>query len=341
MGIKSNIRKILVISFWCFISAGVLVLLIAAMKVKQEKICTGYNIEIIRSPDQLFLDKEDIARLLVSSPGYSLAGQSLKTFDLRKMEEKLERNEWISVAELFFDNKQTLQVRVEEREPVARVFTVSGNSFYVDSTGKRLGLSTKFSARVPVFTGFPTNKIAKADSLLLNTIHRMSRYILANEFWMAQVAQIDINASGNFEIVPALGNHIIEFGDGKNFDEKFARLLVFYKQVISKSGFNVYDRIKVQYTDQIVGVRNAAAMSRYDSLQAIKNVERLIAEARTEQERLIRMDSVEMTRMQHRTDNGGSPALLAMPDSSLTEKPNIQQQRNKSLEKEPKRKVQL
>jgi cell division protein FtsQ len=338
MGIKSNIKKLLFISFWCVLSAGVLVLLIAAMRVKQEKDCAGYNIDISSLGDQLFIDKKDIEDQLTRNGQQLIKGRSLKDFDLKKMEESLEKNIWISDAELFFDNNQQLQVKITERQPIARVFTSTGNSFYIDSACVRLPLSDKMSARLPVFTNFPSDKekLSKADKQLLKDIKLISSHIQAGEFWMAQVAQVDITAARTFELVPTVGNHIIEFGDAGDADKKFRRLFLFYKDVISQLGFDSYERIKVQYAGQVVGVRYANATSKYDSLQAIKNVERLIALAQTEQERLIRMDSIEVANMQHRTDNNESPAKLVMPDSS-TEKPNITTPSNQTREKKQNR----
>jgi cell division protein FtsQ len=47
----------------------------------------------------------------------------------------------------------------------------------------------------------------------------------------------------------------VEFGDGDNYEEKFHRLLVFYKQVLARSGMEKYKRIKVQYDKQVIGVK--------------------------------------------------------------------------------------
>lgn len=322
MNRKSNIRKIVIISFWCSISIGLLVLLVAAMKVKEEKNCTGYAVDISGSGDHYFIDKKDITDQLTGNGAVIVKGRSIKLFDLKKMEEKLERNAWISDAELFFDNRQLLLVKIKERQPIARVFTITGNSFYIDSSLTRLPLSDKTSARLPVFTGFPTDKekLSTQDKLLMQQMKLMSNYIRANSFWMAQVAQVDITASRTFEIIPTIGNTIIEFGDGLDCDKKFKRLLLFYQQVISKTGFSIYERIKVQFAGQVVGVRHAAAISRYDSLQAIKNVQRLITMAQTEQDRLIRLDSAEMQTMEHSTDMDESPARIY---NNASEKPSI------------------
>ena len=319
MSIKGNIKKILFLGFWCVIGAGILVLLVAAMRVKQDKDCAGYNISIKSPGEHLFIDKKDIENQLTGNGTLLLKGRALKSFDLKKMEESMEKTLWISDAELFFDNNQVLQVNIEERQPVARVFTANGNSFYIDSGSVRLPLSDKLSARLPVFTSFPSERtqFSKADKELLKQIKTISQYISASEFWMAQVAQVDITAARTFEIVPTVGNHIIEFGDATNCDKKFRKLLLFYQQVISQAGFDSYERIKIQYAGQVVAVRQANAISKYDSLQAIKNVQRLINLAQTEQERLIRMDSIEMVNMRHRTDTAEAPAKLAMPDSAI------------------------
>ncbi len=72
---------------------------------------------------------------------------------------------------------------------------------------------------------------------------------------MAQAAQIAITHSREFEMIPTVGNHLVELGDASNLEEKFGRLMVFYKQVLSRAGMDKYERIKVQYDKQVVGVK--------------------------------------------------------------------------------------
>ena len=311
MSISSNIRKILFISFWCIVGAGILVMLIAAMRVKKEKVCSGYTIDIQSGSNQYFLDKKDIEGLLTSNGSSQLKGKALKNFDLKKMEEMLERNLWVSDAELFFDNDEELRIKIKEREPIARIFTSLGDSYYIDSALVKLPLSDKFSARLPVFTSFPSNapKFSKADKELLTEIKQMANFIRADSFWMAQVAQVDITPSRTFEIIPSVGNQVIEFGTAEGLEKKFRRLFIFYQQVISKIGFTKYEKIRAQYEGQIVGVMKEVPMTKADSLQALKNIQKLIEMVQTEQERMMKMDSLNV--IEHRTDRDGSPAKLS------------------------------
>ena len=252
---KRSVRRLILVTFWLCIAAGTMVLLVAAMNSQSNKTCKGYAIRIKGKVDQWFLDKKDIATLLVVQGG--VQGKPVKSFDLRKMENQLKSNVWVKDAELYFDNSRVLQVRVEERMPLARLFTVTGNSFYIDSSGERLPLSDKFSARLPVFTGFPSekDKLNGADSVLMRDIINISDFLVHDEFWMAQVSQIDIQPDRSFEIIPVVGNHIIQFGDGTDYEKKFKRLLLFYQQVLSKTGMEAYDKLNVTYDRQVIGVK--------------------------------------------------------------------------------------
>jgi hypothetical protein len=48
---------------------------------------------------------------------------------------------------------------------------------------------------------------------------------------------------------------------------------------LTKTGFDRYERIDVQYKDQVVATRKPAAFSKQDSLLAVQKVKQLIAEA--------------------------------------------------------------
>ena len=239
MKVSQHIKKIFLISVWVVAGAGVLALLIAAIRIKREKVCRGYKIDIRTGIEgKGFLDKKNIENILTKNGNETLNGKATRTFELQKLEGSLERDKWIKDAELFFDNSQVLQVIIIEREPIARVITTKGNSFYIDSSCHRLPLSDRFAARVPVFTGFPSDKsvLKPADRKLLKEIKNVGGYILQHPFWMAQISQVDITEKRTFEMVPTIGSHIVEFGDGTNCERKFRQLFVFYKQVLSKTG---------------------------------------------------------------------------------------------------------
>lgn len=281
MAIKINIRKILSLTLWCTMGAGVLVLLVAAIGYRNSKTCKGYRIDISGASGILFIDKRQILDLLSTAGAGKLTNKPTATFDLRHMESVLEKNVWIKDAQLFFDNNGILRVNVIEREPIARIFTVDGNSFYIDSSGAQLPLSDKLTTRLPVFTDYPASKVRVhgQDSLLTVQIRQMSTFIRSDSFWMAQIAQLDITPDKRFELVPTVGNHLIGFGDGNNYEDKFHRLFVFYKEVLSRAGFDKYSRVDVAYAGQVIGTQKGSEGSRQDSLQGMRNIREMIRAA--------------------------------------------------------------
>ena len=51
-------------TLWCFVGAGVLVLLLAAIRYRNNNTCKGYRI-VISAPAGVFIDKKQIAALLI------------------------------------------------------------------------------------------------------------------------------------------------------------------------------------------------------------------------------------------------------------------------------------
>lgn len=279
MNAKTTIKKILFVGVWLCIGSGMFILLLAAISKKNKGQCKDYSIEIKGAANNLFIDKNDVEQLLMKATNGNIKGEAVASFKLHELEQMLEHNTWISKAELYFDNHDVLHVTISEKIPVARIFTTAGSSFYIDSLGKRMPLSTKLSARVPVFTGFPDKKkMTAADSALLNDVKVTANYIVNDPFWTSQVAQIDITPNNSFEMVPVVGNHLVKLGNGEDIAQKFHRLMVFYKQVLSKTGFDKYKVVDVQYKGQVVASRYAGD-AKIDSVQLRKNVEKLLRQS--------------------------------------------------------------
>ena len=278
---RYSIKNILLATLWIAIGSGAVVLLVAAVNKKDSKKCKGIEINISGVSTNFFIDKNDVQKIITAYAGANAIGKPIRDFNLVGMETALKKDVWIQQAEMFFDNNEILQVSVEEREPVARVFTPGGNTFYIDSSNMMLPLSEKFSARVPVFTNFPSETIVllKADSNLLNDIKKISIQIQADSFLMAMIDQVDITAQRSFEMIPKLGNQVIVFGDGSDITEKFKKLQLFYKKVIMKMGWNRYSLINLQYKNQVVAKIRGKDDVSADSLRTLQMMDIIAANA--------------------------------------------------------------
>lgn len=313
-------KKILAIAIWIVLGSGTVVLLVAAIDRKNSEHIAGVEIHISGVQNNYFIDKKDVLAILQKTNGEKLENANAGVLNLTEMENALSKQPWVKSAEMFFDNNNMLQVKITEREPIARIFTVSGASFYIDSSLTRLPLSPKFSARLPVFTSFPTDVkvLTKSDSALLSSVKIMSEFINAHSFWMAQIDQIDIMPSRTFELTPKLGNQIIRFGDADNCEEKFNKLFAFYKQVQTKIGWNKYSVIDVQFKNQVIGVNRDKAEIKSDSLRSVQIMKSIIEEAKKNTN-----DSTKIQLSQPPEVNNdkisSSPVLVNVPNETTVE----------------------
>lgn len=276
---------------WLALGAVTLLLLVSAILKKNHMICKGIEVTFKGDGNNFFIEEKGVISLLKANG--LVIEQPVETINLKALEETLEKDKWIANAELFIDNKQVLQVMVEEKTPVARIFTRTGSSFYIDSACRKLPLSEKLSARIPMFTSFPSGrvKLSRPDSELLASVKELAMFIQADDFWKAQVAQIDITPDG-FDMIPTVGNHIVKLGKYGDWHRKFDRLFSFYKQVWTKVGFERYEKVDVQFNGQVVATVKGSKPAIVDSAKVRKAYENLLADAKRSAEYSVSVPNV-------------------------------------------------
>lgn len=262
---RKVLRRIGTTLMWLGVLAGFVVILVAAVNDKNDGKCTGIVVKLQGDEANFFIEEKDIKALVAKDRDLNPVGKAIKDINTANLEKIVSRDPWVKNAEIFIDNQRKLNIKVTQREPVARVFTTTGNSFYFDRDGDRIPVSSRYAARVPVFTDFPTDavKLKTADSSLAAGIMTVGNYIMEDPFWSAQVEQVVITPGREFEIVPKLGDHIIAFGEGIDVEKKFSKLLAFYKEGLNRVGWNNYARINVAYENEVVCTRrNGEELSR-------------------------------------------------------------------------------
>jgi cell division protein FtsQ len=107
-------------------------------------------------------------------------------------------------------------------------------------------------------------------------IRDLALFLSKDPFWSNQIEEVNISSGKTFAMTPLIGNQTIIFGDGNNYENKFHRLFVFYKQVLTQTGFDKYTGFNLTYNDQVIAIRRQDMISKADSIQARKNVMEMI-----------------------------------------------------------------
>jgi cell division protein FtsQ len=252
--------------------AGMFVLLVSGVRKKEDKRCAALNIQIGITEKKGFVDANEVAAIVANELGKKPLGACIKEFDLRKTEKAMEENVWIKKAQLFFDNNYVLHVQVAQRIPVVRIIDNAGSSYYLDSTGFTLPLSLNDRADVPVFTSVPVKRSKELQQAVLNIADAINQ----DSFWLAQAAQINWLPVNRFEIYPAFGRHVVQFGDASNAANKLTRLKLFYQTVSVKKGFDAYPILSVAFDRQVLAIKPDSAKASIDVQKAVQVFDQIV-----------------------------------------------------------------
>jgi cell division protein FtsQ len=80
----------------------------------------------------------------------------------------------------------------------------------------------------------------------------MALYVDKDPFLKAFIEQIFVRADNELVLIPKVGNAYIIFGDTKNLEVKFEKLLVFCKEGLNRIGWNKYRSIDLRFEGQVI-----------------------------------------------------------------------------------------
>ena len=226
-------------------------------------LCNSITINIKDSLNTGFLIPDDITDLL-NHNGISCLGIPLGEISLNEIEQIVRSNQTVEECNVYTGINGVLHIDIEQREPFVRIIDRKGQGYYLDRDGNVLKLSDRFTPHVLVVNGdiYSPFKIGDPVNVMeleedkwqkrIKEIYELSRFISQNDLWRAHIEQVYINQSGEYELVPRIGPHIILLGEIEGYRKKFEKLEIFYKEGLNRIGWNQFLKINLKYKDQIV-----------------------------------------------------------------------------------------
>ena len=252
MKIKFNIKRELKIGA----ALAVLFFFIGFSERKQGMVAVkDIIIKVENVNENQFLDEQDIINLMQLDQE-NLKGATLDRLNMKEIEKRIKTNRFVEDAELYSDLKGNLIVKAILRRPVARIVRNDGPDGYIAEDGTVMPVSDKFTTRVVLLSG-PFSRLLLQTENLNRSIEgkqlmEMLAIIREDEFWRAQIAQLDIDNNARVNIFPQVGGQLIEFGKPENLELKFKKLRIFYKEILPQKGWNAYERVNLEYEGQII-----------------------------------------------------------------------------------------
>lgn len=207
--------------------------------------------------DNRLIKPEDVLITIERSVGAQLRGMPLNSVDVARIERVLEDDPFVIDADVYVTAQSVVRVNIKQREPILRVIDNNGLNYYLDKEGNKMPLSRHFAARVLTATGnIPPHdpEFLQRKRHRLKDLFLLSEKILADEFYKALIEQIYVSNTGEFTLIPKVGDQKIIFGRLANADDKLENLKIFYQEGIPfvEKGWNAYRTIDVRFKGQVV-----------------------------------------------------------------------------------------
>ena len=252
--------------FWLLLAFGVAVVFYLAQASEQQKVLSTPKIAIHAADENAILTKPELLTRLQLRKLFRRDMQA-NELNIHGIERAIAAMAEVKTVDVYKHLGDRWEIKLELRKPIARIFNLQGQSYYLDQDGFMMYRSALHTARTLVFSGhisdtynprlhcdFINNPNLKS-SQKIGQIYRISNYVCNDPLMQKLIGQVYLEPDGDFILIPLLGEQQIVFGPARTTEEvsdKFERLNHFYKEALPYEGWNKYKEISVKYEGQIV-----------------------------------------------------------------------------------------
>ncbi len=213
-----------------------------------EERCEDVGLMVNRDARIVFIDSVFVEKTLRKNHLYP-KGKLMKDVNTRAIEELLRQNAFVEDVDCYKSSAGKLCIDVKQRNPVIYVIPNGKDGYYVDRDGKIIP-SGVFTSNIIVATGEISDKYASGE------LADFGGFLQNDDFWNSQIEQVyvylDREKKPVVELIPRVGDHVVYLGSIADYRKKLRRLRIFYEKAMGTVGWNKYERINLEFNNQIV-----------------------------------------------------------------------------------------
>jgi cell division protein FtsQ len=228
-------------------------------------LCENVKVNVEDSVRYKFIKSEDVVSLLKTME-IKMWGYSIDDIPVGKVEETVVNNmPMVKSAQAWSTVEGNFYVEISQRKPIARIVNKMGQSFYLSVDGFILPMSPNYTCRVLVVSGdiyfksvldrrLTVDSVVSmhgAANTVIDDIYEMATYIYNDSLLKRQIDHMHVTKN-EFQLIPKVGTHVIDFGPVDGMLNKFLKLKVIYYKGFSNLGWNKYSRVNLKYKNQVV-----------------------------------------------------------------------------------------
>ncbi len=246
---------------WSLLLSYLIFMLSFAGRKSNNIICSEKNL-IIDKPHK-FINEESVNKLL-NSNNIKIDSCIIDSINFDEIENILETSPFIKNAEVYSKFNGQINIIIKQRNPVMRIITNNNEHYYIDDNCSLMPICDNYTANVITVSGNISHTfVASIDATDISNIDKSYHYTLrelynfvnflnGHELWKNQITQIYINDIKDIELIPRVGNHIIELGNLTDYKFKMGKLEAIYKKGFALTDWNIYSNINLKYSNQVI-----------------------------------------------------------------------------------------
>ncbi len=258
--------KILLITLWVAIAAGVVVIMSFANATHESKQCKGITCRIDYRGVQPLVNGNDLIAEITKKYG-KLQSKSIGEVDIPGISKLLKKNPYLENTDVLVTVEGDILIRGDQCIPLIMYYSSAGYPHYIDKNGRIMPVNPAYPYKVLIASGqiespmkdgknifsvSDSNQLLKSKLKNLYDIHLLAGIIDNDITLKALIEQVYVTSSGKIQLVTKAGSHIVYMGDTTDATEKLENLKYFYKYGLVKTGWNKYQKVNLEYKNQIV-----------------------------------------------------------------------------------------
>ena len=245
-------KRLIQNSILAILAIALVIGILWARNKSRGEVCTNVEVQVVNADSTSFVTPQGVLNDL-KGQGIKVVGKHMGDIDASEIEEALRLSPYLESADIVKCMDGKLLIRVNQLVPVFRVFD-GESSYYVNRAGKHMSASNYYHSDVPVVQGHFKRKYPSTRLLPLID------YVEGDSLLHSLVTMYIVRDTNNIILVPNISGHVINIGNTSELDNKFAKLKLFYKEVMPRRGWNTFDTISVKWNHQVVATRRSKAV---------------------------------------------------------------------------------
>jgi cell division protein FtsQ len=261
--IKNNKRWNIIL--WCAIVCFLVLAFMSIQSKEEQLVVKEIEVKIEPKEELAFIDSLTVLSIIKGADSsQNIMGSEERSLKLDIMEVALEAYPFIEKADISLDLSGRMMIKIIQRQPLLRIISNRGQSYYVAKNGYKMPLHEGFAPRVIIANGNIAETLADSGFLrtqITRDLLKIADWCYNDEFWQAQIEQLYVDNYMDIILIPKVGNHTIVFGSAERIENKFETLKTFYLKGLNAVGWEQYKKINLKYEGQIVAERKENAIN--------------------------------------------------------------------------------